>query len=273
VDECIRQLVAVGADPDRIAILDNFCMGNPDDHTELGGLVECVKGMAHSATVYAAPFVSGKDSFYNYFVTDEGPVSIPVTLLVSGFGIIEGDRPVVGSSLRKVGSKLCVLGHTTAGMRGSVARRVFSKMSGTSRLPDTVADFSEEQSLARYRAYYGLAKTGAILSTHDVSEGGLATALAEMTFSGKAGVKVDLAKLPADQGLHAMELLFSETPGRMVLEVAADHLAAAEQLGFICIGETTEAAQVVVNKGSEALLDVPVAELKPLWKSGLASFY
>jgi phosphoribosylformylglycinamidine synthase len=63
VDECVRQLVAAGADPERLAILDNFCMGNPDAEEELGALVETVKGIAAVAEAYGAPFVSGKDSF------------------------------------------------------------------------------------------------------------------------------------------------------------------------------------------------------------------
>jgi len=101
VDECVRQLVASGADPDRLAILDNFCMGNPDAEEELGALVETVKGIAAAAEAYGAPFVSGKDSFYNYFETEDGPVSIPVTILISGMGIIEDAKHVTGASLRR----------------------------------------------------------------------------------------------------------------------------------------------------------------------------
>ena len=62
--------------------------------------------MAQAATAYAAPFVSGKDSFYNYFLTDEGPVSIPVTLLVSGFGIVEDAAHVTGASIRRAFKRL-----------------------------------------------------------------------------------------------------------------------------------------------------------------------
>ena len=78
-------------------------MGDPEDPRELGALVETTKGMAQAAEIYAAPFVSGKDSFYNYFKTDEGPVSIPTTLLVSGFGIVEHANHIVGSSVRRAG--------------------------------------------------------------------------------------------------------------------------------------------------------------------------
>ena len=73
----------------KIALLDNFCVGNPDNPEELGMLVETCKGMATAAEAYGAPFVSGKDSFYNYFETDDGAVSIPTTCLISGMGVIE----------------------------------------------------------------------------------------------------------------------------------------------------------------------------------------
>ena len=88
------------ADPDKIALLDNFCMGNPEEPTELGRIVECAKGIREAALAYGAPYVSGKDSFYNYFETEDGPVNIPVTFLCSGFGVVEDATHVRGASLR-----------------------------------------------------------------------------------------------------------------------------------------------------------------------------
>jgi phosphoribosylformylglycinamidine synthase len=269
VDECVRQLVAIGANPDRIAILDNFCMGNPDAERELGALVECTKGMAHAATTYATPFVSGKDSFYNYFLTDDGPVSIPVTLLVSGFGIIEDAAHVTGASLRRAGSKLCILGRTTPGLRGSVFARL-------TRLPaDTYSPpaFDEAKALADYRAYYDLVKSGAILSAHDISEGGLATALAEMAFSGKAGIKVDVSRIPTAGTCDNADLLFSETPGRLLLEVAPEHVEKVTAKGFVVIGETTGDKWLHIANVNTTLVDAPIADLKPLWKDGLVRYY
>ena len=101
VDECLRQLVVAGADPDRVGILDNFCMGNPNEPTELGQLVETAKGIADAARAYQVPFISGKDSFYNYFETEDGPVSIPVTVLISGIGIIDEKTQLTGTSIRR----------------------------------------------------------------------------------------------------------------------------------------------------------------------------
>jgi phosphoribosylformylglycinamidine synthase II len=277
VDECVRQLVAIGANPDRIAILDNFCVGNPDEPRELGALVETTKGMAQSAEIYGAPFVSGKDSFYNYFKTDEGPVSIPVTLLVSGFGIVEDAKHIIGASLRGAGNKLCFLGQISSGLAGSVFAKMLSQGSENPEEDGLVFTkapvFDEAQSLDSYRKYYELVKQGAVLSTHDLSEGGLAVALAEMAFSGKAGVKVDLTCIPTAEPCQPAEYLFGETPGCLIIEVAPEHAALAVAQGFSIIGETTKTLEVCITEGKSPLISAPISELKPLWQNGLTPYY
>ena len=268
VDECVRQLVAMGANPTRIAILDNFCVGNPDNEKELGALVECTKGLAESALAYGAPFVSGKDSFYNYFITDEGPVSIPVTLLVSGFGVIEDAQHVIGSSLRRVGSKICILGETTPGLRGSVFAK-YTQSAGLNGVPT----WSDETNWSNYEKYHALVKQGAILATHDLSEGGLAVALAEMAFSGKAGLKIELENMPASKQCTLAEILFGETPGRLLMEVAPEHIAAVKAAGGIVIGETTGERWLHITNRSSTVIDLAIPDLKTIWQNGLTPFY
>jgi phosphoribosylformylglycinamidine synthase len=268
VDECVRQLVAMGSDPDRLAILDNFCVGNPEDERELGALVECTKGMAQAAIAYGAPFVSGKDSFYNYFITDEGPVSIPVTLLVSGLGIVDDISQVVGASQRRIDSKICVLGRTRPGLRGSVLAR---HVNGCGL--DAAPAFDEAEAMAGYRAYHQLVKQGAVLSAHDVGEGGLAVALAEMAFSGKAGIRVDLDRLPVEGECTVAELMFGETPARLLVEVAVEHLEAARAAGLVVIGESTREPWLHLSRAGSTLVDVAAADLKAIWKGGLTAFY
>lgn len=268
VDECVRQLVAIGTNPDRIAILDNFCVGNPDDIAELGALVETTKGMAKTAEAYAAPFVSGKDSFYNYFKTDEGPVSIPTTLLLSGFGIVEDAKHIVGSSVRKAGSKLCLVGTPSFGLRGSVFARVMTEKAKTSA-HYSAPTFDEDEAFKSYRAYYDLVKKGVVLSAHDISEGGLVVALAEMGFSGKAGIKVHLGP----SSVATVDRVFGETPGQIVFEIGPENAPLAEKAGFPVIGETTSDGQLVITDGGANLINLPISELKALWKNGLTSYY
>ena len=273
VDECIRQLVAMGANPERIAILDNFCVGNPDAIEELGALVETTKGMAHAAEIYGAPFVSGKDSFYNYFKTDEGPVSIPVTLLVSGFAIVEDAKHVVGASLRNAGNKLCLVGQASSGLAGSVFARMIKHGAEDDVSFPSCPTFDEKLAFESYHRYYQLIEKGVVLSAHDVSEGGLAVALSEAAFSGKAGIRVDLDTVPCFDDTTAAEHLFGETPARIVFEIASENAYLAEALGFPVIGETTGDGQLSITNGETKLIDAPIAELKALWKNGLTPYY
>jgi phosphoribosylformylglycinamidine synthase len=265
VDECVRQLVVVGSNPDKIAILDNFCMGNPDDQTELGQLVESVKGLCVAAEAYGAPFVSGKDSFYNYFITDDGPVSIPVTALVSGLGVVDSEEHITGSSLRRNNSVICLLGRTTPELGGSVYARVHQIQGQPLPKTDLAGNF------ANYRAYHAAVGNGLILSCHDISEGGLGVAAAELGFSLKGGLELNL-----QGGMSTDEELFSESPGRFLIEIAPENLAAAKAAlpGLIELGcSTAEHQNLKISLHGQSLIDVPLTELKALWKNGLVPYY
>ncbi|HWB04998.1 MAG TPA: phosphoribosylformylglycinamidine synthase subunit PurL [Verrucomicrobiales bacterium] len=267
VDECVRQLVLTGANPDKLAILDNYCMGNPHDPQELGALVESARGLAEAATVYGTPFISGKDSFYNYFQTEDGPVSIPVTALISGIGIVEDAAHVTGSSLRKDDSVLCLIGSPAANLGGSVYART-ENLTG-----QPVPQFDPAAALAVYRAYYECVKAGLILSAHDVSEGGLAVTLAEMAFSGKAGLDINL-----DDTMPAAAALFNETPGQIVIEVSPANLEALRSrfadMSFAVLGHATARHRnLTVSKAGAPVLSEDVGGLKALWKGGLAQWY
>lgn len=134
-----------------------------ESHRQGGGRVQC-------------PFISGKDSFYNYFETEDGPINVPVTFLCSGFGVVENPDHVIGSSLRRSNSLLYLIGHTEDEMGGSVFARTHGVKDG--KVPQT--DCAANMEL--YKAYYGALTSGLVLSAHDVSEGGLAVTAAEGLF-------------------------------------------------------------------------------------------
>ncbi|MGI8602798.1 MAG: phosphoribosylformylglycinamidine synthase subunit PurL [Verrucomicrobiales bacterium] len=265
VDECVRQLIAMGADPDKIAILDNFCLGNPAEIDQLGALVECVKGICQAAEAYGAPFISGKDSFYNYFQTEEGPASIPVTVLVTGLGILEERAHIIGASLRRQDSALVLFGQTEP---ESLGGSVFARITGAVDSPVPEADVV--RSAVLYRAYYEALREGLILSCHDVGEGGLAVALAEMAFSLKAGLEI-----------HTSTHLFAETPGRLLAEVSSSKVQALANL--MQVHGLAHAVQIIghacanhsrLRITQDALVvDEDIAELKNIWKSTLAKYY
>lgn len=273
VDECVRQLVLAGADPEQLAILDNFCVGDPDDEEILGALVETVKGIAAAAEAYGAPFVSGKDSFYNYFETDDGPVSIPTTILVSGMGVVEKEEHVLGSSLRRGDSLIVAVGETGPELGGSVLARQL----GEEGLAVPSTDFGRASRI--YHRLHEAIDRGLLLSGHDISEGGLAVALAETAFSGKAGLDVNLAALPAsEEGIDRAAMLFGETPSRLLLEVAPENLDPLadlfEGLPFGALGRAVAGDdRLRICWGKEVLLDEPIPDLKATWKNGLAQYY
>lgn len=274
VDECVRQLVLVGANPDKIGLLDNFCMGNPEDPRELGRIVECVKGIAEAALQFHSPYISGKDSFYNYFETEDGPINIPVTFLCSGVGIVEDVAHTTGSSLRRPDSLIYMIGNTEDEMGGSVFARTHNVAGARVPQTDCLAN------LDLYKAYYKALTKGLVLSAHDISEGGLAVAASEMAFSGKAGIELDLCKLPTKGEWKSPAVpLFSESTGRIIVEVSPANAAAFEAAmsgqPCACIGKaTTGHARVKATCcGDKVVLDCDLAELKSLWKQGLTPFY
>lgn len=273
VDETVRQLVLAGTNPDKIALLDNFCMGNPECPEELGRIVECAKGIREAALAYGAPYVSGKDSFYNYFETEDGPVNIPVTFLCSGFGVVEDASHVHGSSLRRNNSVIFIVGYTEDEMGGSVYARVKGVADCKVSQTDCAANY------AIYRRYYQNALTkGLVLSAHDLSEGGLAVAAAEMAFSGKGGIALDLDALPTRGGWGNYAVpCFSESSGRFLVEVdedMADDFAAAMQ-GLPCarIGHATADGKLAITAQGKTLISADVADLKQIWKHGLTPYY
>src|SRR5215204_6664704 len=111
IDEAIRNAVAVGADPDRIAVLDNFCWGDPLRAETMGSLVEACRGCHDAALLYGTPFISGKDSLNNEYLGADGQRhAIPPTLLISAIGIIHDVNSAVTMDLKAAGNLLYLIG-------------------------------------------------------------------------------------------------------------------------------------------------------------------
>lgn len=135
VDECVRNLVCVGADPDRIAILDNFCWPSCKDPRNMGSLVRAAEACLDAALAYRTPFISGKDSLNNQFTTEDGrTIQIPPTLLISGLGIVHDTTRCVTMDAKAPGNLLVLVGLTHGRMGGSHARQVGVR-SGDDALP------------------------------------------------------------------------------------------------------------------------------------------
>ncbi|RME60257.1 MAG: phosphoribosylformylglycinamidine synthase subunit PurL, partial [Caldilineae bacterium] len=261
IDEAFRNAVAVGADPDRIALLDNFCWGNPKLPDRLGALVRACQGCYEGAVRYNAPFISGKDSLYNEF----NGRPIPGTLLISAIGIVRDIHRTCTSNLKRSGNRLYLLGETKYELGGSLLHHLQGVDGGDP--PRMSAD-----PLARYRALHQAILAGWVQSCHDLSEGGLAVALAEMCIAGRLGAAVEIGRLgDAESGaLSPAIVLFSESNGRLILEVAPEHVDAVEahfaDLPFYPLGQVSAAERLQIHSRGETIIDLPVAELVEVWK-------
>jgi len=275
LDEALRNAVAVGANPDKIALLDNFCWSSSDDEFRLAQLVRACRALYEYAVAFGTPFISGKDSMYNDFVGElDGrtvKISVPPTLLISALGIIEDVGKAVTMDLKEPGNLLYVLGETHEELGGSeyFAMRGFVD----NRVPQVDAVSARE----RYRRLHQAIQEGLVRACHDCSEGGLGVALAEMAFAGGLGLQIDLRNVPGAEGVEREDfLLFAESPSRLLVEVRPKHKERFERLfaGTACalIGAVTGEPRLhlVGLKGRE-ILHERVEDLKRSWQAALAS--
>jgi phosphoribosylformylglycinamidine synthase len=275
IDEAVRNCVAVGADPARIAILDNFCWGNTDRPETLGSLVRAALACRDVATALGTPFISGKDSLNNEFsyMDDDGrrqTVAIPPSLLISALGQIPDIRKSVTMDAKEPGNVLALVGTTRDELAGSHFALVKALIGGI------VPHVDLELAPRIFRAMYRAIQSRTVRSCHDLSEGGLAAAAAELAFAGGLGVELNLKPVATISRIDDdVVLLFSESNSRFLVEVPAgqlsqftDHFAG---LPVVELGKVTGGANVVIRGCSgDVVIDSPWADLKRAWKEPLA---
>jgi phosphoribosylformylglycinamidine synthase II len=261
IDEAVRNAVAVGADPDTLAILDNFCWGNPTYPDRLGSLVRACQGCYDGAMAYRTPFISGKDSLYNEF----NGTPIPGTLLISAIGIVPDIHQTLTMNFKQAGNLIYLLGETRNEMGGSLFYEHFSKRGTRFQLQGIVPDMPSDP-LTRYRLLHQAIQQGWLAAAHDLSEGGLAVAIAEMCLAGRLGATVSLPSADLD----TPTLLFSESNGRLLLEVPPAHANTVEQhfagVSLAQLGTVTDDDQLIVKNVDTISLDVSLTKILHAWK-------
>jgi phosphoribosylformylglycinamidine synthase len=275
IDEAMRNCVAVGADPDRIALLDNFCWGNTERPETLGSLVRAAQGCHDLALAYGAPFISGKDSLNNEYTHEGQSLSIPPTLLISAMGQVPDVRTCVTMDLKEPGNVLLLAGLTRLELGGSHWAMLQGQDGG--RVPRVDPDLGR----ALFRAVHAAIGRGLVRACHDLSEGGLAVALAEMALAGGLGARVSLRDVPCDaSAAHDAALLFSESPSRFLLEVRPEHVSDLTGLfGGLPLGRLGTVAGggphpdqprlTVMGMNSSPVIDATVSDLKATWQQPL----
>jgi len=269
VDEALRNVVAAGADLDSCAILDNFSWGDCRRPEQLGSLVRAAEACRDAALAYRVPFVSGKDSLNNEFELPDGTrAAIPGTLVITAVGLIGDVLRAVSMDLKGAGHPLLLVGETRDELGGGQLAGLLGSAGG--RVPRV--DLQRAPGLLR--AVQAALETGGVLACHDLSEGGLAVAAAEMGFAGGYGLELDLASAPGAPELGRWAWLFSESASRFLLEVDPARLDevqdALDGTPHAVVGSTVAEPHLRVRGGTEVWLDEALGDLAAAWRGALA---
>ena len=266
VDEAVRNVVALGADPDQVALLDNFCWGDPNLPDRLGGLVRAAQGCYDAARTFNAPFISGKDSLHNEFVDPEGRrTPVPPTLLISALGIVPDVRRAVTADLKRPGDLIYAVGCTRRELGGSAWFRSLGALGHEPPKPC-------RESPRLMRALHQAMREGWVRACHDCSEGGLGVAAAEMALAGGLGAALDLRGLPRSADVDRDDVaLFSESLGRFLVEVLPEKQREFEalfrDLPLGLLGAVQEAPVLRIRglEGGE-VVRLSLSEIRRAWK-------
>jgi phosphoribosylformylglycinamidine synthase subunit PurL len=257
VEEAARNLYAVGARPDAFSNCLNF--GNPEDPRVLRDFAASTRGLARAARALGFAVPSGNVSFYNGGLGRE----IPPTPVLLATGILDDVARAVTTDLKSDRDVLYLVGESRAELGGSL----YARRNGHRGIRPPPSDPGALRRLGE--ALVAAAGEGLVRAAHDVSDGGLAVALAEMAFGGHLGIDVDLEAT----GLAAPGLaLVAEGASRFVVEVPvgdADRFEAAlEGRPFDLFGRVTSSEAVLRWAGRErARIDLET--LYPAWRDGL----
>ncbi|MEM3623350.1 MAG: phosphoribosylformylglycinamidine synthase subunit PurL [Candidatus Bathyarchaeia archaeon] len=264
IDEAIRNNVAVGGR--RIALLDNFTWGNPEKPEILGSLVRACEACYDFATAFKTPFISGKDSLYN-----ESPLgTVTPTLLITALGIVPDVRLVVSMDVKEVGDLIYIVGQTYNELGGSEYYRLKGFVG------DAVPKVRANQAKKTFKAVTKAVDLGLVKACHDLSEGGLGVAAAEMAFAGGYGMELHLQNVQKENLNRNDFVLFSESNSRFLVEVSQKAKEEFEALfkgvAYAEIGKVTKTPRLCVyGLNDEVVVDASLNDLLTSWKRTLSS--
>ena len=209
VCESFRNLISVGAKP--IAITNCLNFGSPENEENMGEFVECVHGISEASEYLKFPVVSGNVSFYNQ-TKDQG---IKPTPSIGGVGVIKNYKKMITMDLKDIGNTVLVIGKTEGHIDQSLfARFILDEKNGP---PPEVNLFNEKNN---GETLLKLIENNLIKSAHDVSLGGIITAVAKMCIKGNKGVDIKKPKYL----INEIEYFFSEDQGRYIIEISNSDL-------------------------------------------------
>ena len=209
VCESFRNLIAVGAKP--IAITNCLNFGSPENEENMGEFVECVQGIGEASEYLKFPVVSGNVSFYNQ-TKDEG---IKPTPAIGGVGLIKDYNKMITMDFKEIDNVVLVIGKTEGHLDQTLfARNILDEKNGP---PPEINLFNEKNN---GETLLKLIESNLIKSAHDVSLGGIITAVAKMCIKGKKGINLNKPKYL----INELEYFFGEDQGRYIIEVGKKDL-------------------------------------------------
>ncbi len=269
IDEALRQIIAVGGNLRRVALLDNFCWGNTNRSDVLGALVQAAKACYDMSLAYGTPFISGKDSLNNEFQYEDKTIVIPHTLLVSGIGIIDDVNRTVSMDFKQAGDLIYVVGNTWNELGGSEYFKMFG-LTG-----NNVPKVNPKEARDLMERLSEVIGKGLVKACHDCSEGGIGVALAEMVIAGRLGATVNVGSIPIGERISRDDyLLFSQSNSRFLVEVSLQDQAAYEEtmkdITQACIGQVTDSMTLdVYGLQGKKIVGATIDELREAWQRPL----
>ncbi len=276
IDSAIRAAVAVGADIDYMALLDNFCWCSPEDPHRLWQLKEAARACYDTAVAFGTPFISGKDSMYNDFkgFGADGKalkISIPPTLLISTISVIPDAEKTVSLDAKLPGDLLYILGGTNDEMGGSEYSSLLGK-------PDVfpVPAVNAQTNQKLYKTFYQAVQKNLIASAISLNRGGLSVALLKKLMGGGLGAEINLAGVPGNWKENN-QALFSESQGRILVSIAPKNAITFEKLmlknTIAKIGSlTTKPVLTITDKTGKEILNLKIVDALKAYKSTFQNY-
>ena len=268
IDTAVRNLIVLGVDIKKIALLDNFCWCSPDEKERLYQLKKSAEACQDYALSYLTPFISGKDSMYNDFngfneKNKKIKISIPPTLLISSIGVVNS---ITNFTCITPAEKdlIYILGETKEELGGSE----YGYLNGYEN--NNVPTVNAKKALKLYKSFSKANKDGLISSAISVHMGGLGVALAKMAIAADVGMKINFSKRNT---VNPTNLLFSESQSRIIVSIKFSAKKEFEKIFkqqfCLCIGKSTTGKFLSIQTFNKNLLNVSVNELSKAYKENI----
>ncbi len=260
--EAISNVVALGGDPSRVFMVENYIWPKPTEKN-LSDLYNCVKAVTDLSVYFKMPIISGKDSLSSTYKNKDKVIEVPPVICMSARAVSDDYNKTISPDFKKSGSPILLVGdYQGAELGGSIFAQRLEKIG------NKVPTIKKEVAKKVYDLIYKGITNGDIISASDVSEGGAITALCEMAIGAKKGFNLTIS--------DKVKTLFAEVPASFVVEVkdldAADRLIESELA--VQIGTTTSTPQIVVNDFKmNKIIDLELKDIAKVWKEPFQKYF